>query len=174
MRPEPEDDFQEWALGEQALAGALERVKAAGQRTPDLEIAATEGLWWCSALEDWHEARLGNAAYYALRDEVGGVVAGMVWARNLAAHRLTFVPRFIDIGEPAIPFVESWDEELGETVSVGLQWVEIRWPPRNQLPAPSSPDKHRRDLAYDQHVAGRTLAETLEEALQFFAEDVWR
>lgn len=174
MRPKPEDDFEEWIIGERALAGALERVEAARQSTPAVEIAATEGIWWCSALEEWHKARLGEGAYYALRKEAGGVIAGMVWARNLAAHQLTIVPRFVKIAAPKIPFAESWDEDLGAAVSTGLQRVDIRWPLRDQLPAPEKPEQHGRDLEYDHHVAVRTLTETLEDALQFFAEEVWR
>ncbi len=65
-RPDPEDDFDEWVIGERGLAGALERVAADPAAAGTVEIAATEGLWWCAALDEWHRDRLGAGRYEAI------------------------------------------------------------------------------------------------------------
>jgi hypothetical protein len=173
LRPEPVDDFESWLIGEQALRAALERVRSRRNDTPHVEIAATEGLWWCAALDDWHARRIGESKYYRSRDghPQGRVVAGLIYARNLSAHQLALVPGFLDIGEPLIPFEEIREGE--GSISWGRQPVEIRWMPFERLPSPDLPERQGRDRMYAEFVGGRPLEEPLRDALAFFEDLVW-
>ena len=176
MKPDDQDGYSAWCVGETALHAAIERVRACSEDTPATEIAATEAIWWCSALDDWHRGRLGDRSYFALRSSSreGGVVRGLAYVRNLSAHQLALGPGFVTVGEPLVPFTPTWDEDLGEIVRIGLQPVEIRWRPIAELPAPERPERHRRDDAYSQCVAGRPLLDPLVDALSFFDALVWR
>lgn len=119
-------------------------------------IALSEALFWSGAID----VRLGasGSQYWKQRgtDPLGRTAGGLSFARNFHTHEL------VSLGA-----AEVKRHEPGDVMS-----VELRWRLRADLPAVGMPERHGKDLMYDECVAGRLLYEPLDEVAGWFEQFV--
>lgn len=133
---------------ERGLEGARLRMLEAQSEDEALR-ALTEALCWVYGLEEWNRHRLKT--YFGDRDSRsdGQLVAGLVWARRFAQHEL------VTTAELGDHYSDHYTDMYGMLV-----WLQRGSPP------PKSSDN--RAAFYDEHLADRTVTDTIATAQRFF------
>jgi hypothetical protein len=131
--------------------------------------AVRDALSWLHRTE---ELAKRDPGYFAARgsSDLGLTMAGLIWVRTVVDHHGAEV-----LGNTPTPVIVTryGSRHGGATFQgTGEQRVDLSqtlvWPPRSSLP-PGRPETHGRDVAYDQHVAGRDLLSPLRDALGFLS-----
>jgi hypothetical protein len=161
----------ERALGEQALAEAMVRLRAAvaAGDVDHTQISLSEVLHWCYSLEEYHRTVHGRA-YYGSRDQSteGKTQAGLIYARGLFTHSLIPTAHLVvTIPGRTMRFGGGGGRRGGGgMVSVGPM-TELRWKNLVDLPLPGKVERNGRDVFYDLHVGGRPVLDPFEHAVLF-------
>ncbi|MEA3216168.1 MAG: hypothetical protein QOJ19_2324 [Acidimicrobiia bacterium] len=121
-------------------------------------------------MENEQRHRLTDEVYWAERGShpTGAVVGGILYARGLVTHPKTMlaVPELI---EGSRPFTVG-RSLLGSGDTLRGPGVALRWAGFATLPPPGKKEQRRRDVMYDQYVAGRAVLDTFADAERFFRE----
>ena len=118
-------------------------------------------------IEESFVRQLGKQSYYSARDADpnGRVVAGIVYARGLATHARGLVDEI----DGSRPFAIRGGSAVRGGDGLRAGGVTLRWRPFAALPAPYRPENKNRDTFYMNHVEGRDVLDTFDDALQFFS-----
>jgi len=166
----PEQD-----IGERGLREALQRLRDHLDSPGDPLVPFAEALAWAYALEEWHRQRLGGSTYFACRNASadGQVTAGVMYARGLTTHRLAIVGSLVTF--PSRSFRMGGGGRRGGGVTIisggGSVW---QWRRFNELPSPSKPEQHNRDVSYQHHVQNQPLLVPLQAAERFLSMEIAR
>jgi hypothetical protein len=118
------------------------------------------------ALEESHRVKLGENAYFAVRDASaeGRTVGGMIYARGLITHRAATTVAVIG----GRPFTVG-RSMIGGRDQIEGKGVSVIWRMLAELPLPGRPERHSRDTMYDDRVAGRDVLDTFGDVDIFLA-----
>ncbi len=148
------------------LEGAIARLRDTDARRSDIPayVALGEALHWIYAMDDHFATQSGNKKYYEERDnsQLGKVVAGMAYVRNLAVHQLAVVGRFQGAVYPSHDLYPR--DDLYPSAGV------LTWRPFHGLPRPLRREKYGRDAHYQQLLAGQPVLGGLETARRYLAD----
>ena len=151
-------DLEDISPPRRALYGlrqALDRYDRALQAkvTDGIYCASVEAAMWASAADDWWGEHV--SAYAEERWEApDGLLKGLRWARHRGVHQVVGVHR---MEGPTLP--RSLPFPLGFSVT-WLPRLAVSDTGRSQPPL---------EVAYDEHLAGRDVGETLRAVYRFFS-----
>lgn len=162
-----------------AQAGLTDAVEHLRQRLADSEagdplLSLDDVLDDLYALDQYHSKRLEDA-YWTQRNSSadGQTLAGLIYARGLVTHGQAEVARLVTITRKQNVHVlgrrgggrrggGSFHYSRGASTS-----TELSWRPFDDLPLPDEPERHGKDVNYQQHVAGKPVLSTVETAVGF-------
>ena len=130
-------------------------------------------LEWLHRLEEFDKNAAGNAAYFAHRESSvnGRTLGGLIYVRGFVHHGNLDVKDIAFREAPVKVRVDGAWVEKPIRVRQGDEWLSARvsvarlvWPPLSALPQPPTPEKHHRDVHYENLVAGRPLSDPIRSA----------
>ncbi len=149
------------------LEGAIARLRDTDARRSDIPayVALGEALHWVFAVDDTLAGRKqpDRKKYFEARNnsQLGKVVAGMAYVRNLAVHQLAVVGGFHGAVYPSHDLYPR--DDLYPSAGV------LTWRPFDDLPVPDEPEKNERDDHYRRLLAGKPVLDGLEAARRYLA-----
>lgn len=125
-----------------------------------------------------HDKRQSPQAHYArlAASTPGFIVAGLVWIRGRMVHagvdaqraELTPMESYI-VQDGKLEPIQWFTVMAGQLVETRESTVVVVWPARKHIPTTGErPHQHDGATQYEQHVAGRSLIEPLEDAIRYF------
>jgi hypothetical protein len=140
----------------------IERLRATDLDDLNAAWAATVDVLAALYRSEEAERESDPDGYYAHRgaSDDGRTLAGLMWLRAQVEHHQAEIEELVGtvVTTDGVPWTTG-----GERWRVN-NTVVFRWPPRLPLPHGDRPDRHGRDLAYEEHVEGPDLLGPLDRA----------